>query len=77
MLHSIHFAVGCFVNLGSSILFFFIGFYVRIVIKFHFRWFAKRFLNPAVVSVYDYIFLWDEDLGVKNFHPGRYQYSAC
>ncbi|OIS99281.1 PREDICTED: uncharacterized protein LOC109230950 [Nicotiana attenuata] len=35
-------------------------------------WFAKRFLHPAVVSIYDYIFLWDEDLGVKNFHPGRY-----
>ncbi|XP_059659440.1 uncharacterized protein LOC132306173 [Cornus florida] len=35
-------------------------------------WFAKRFLHPAVVSVYDYIFLWDEDLGVENFHPGRY-----
>ncbi|PSS24672.1 Phosphate import ATP-binding protein like [Actinidia chinensis var. chinensis] len=35
-------------------------------------WFAKRFLHPAVVSLYDYIFLWDEDLGVENFHPGRY-----
>ncbi|XP_059291009.1 uncharacterized protein LOC132044525 [Lycium ferocissimum] len=35
-------------------------------------WFAKRFLHPAVVSIYDYIFLWDEDLGVKNFNPGRY-----
>lgn len=35
-------------------------------------WFAKRFLHPAVVSAYDYIFLWDEDLGVENFHPGRY-----
>ncbi|GFY91819.1 lysine ketoglutarate reductase trans-splicing-like protein [Actinidia rufa] len=35
-------------------------------------WFAKRFLHPAVVSRYDYIFLWDEDLGVENFHPGRY-----
>lgn len=35
-------------------------------------WFAKRFLHPAVVSTYDYIFLWDEDLGVKNFHPRRY-----
>ncbi|EYU43400.1 hypothetical protein MIMGU_mgv1a022983mg [Erythranthe guttata] len=35
-------------------------------------WFAKRFLHPAVVSIYDYIFLWDEDLGVNNFHPGRY-----
>ncbi|KAA8519851.1 hypothetical protein F0562_014059 [Nyssa sinensis] len=35
-------------------------------------WFAKRFLHPAVVSIYDYVFLWDEDLGVENFHPGRY-----
>ncbi|KAJ6416538.1 hypothetical protein OIU84_002406 [Salix udensis] len=35
-------------------------------------WFAKRFLHPAVVSVYDYIFLWDEDLGVEHFNPGRY-----
>ncbi|KAL0407366.1 UNVERIFIED_CONTAM: hypothetical protein Slati_4050500 [Sesamum latifolium] len=35
-------------------------------------WFAKRFLHPSVVSIYDYIFLWDEDLGVQNFHPGRY-----
>ncbi|KAK4786643.1 hypothetical protein SAY86_010476 [Trapa natans] len=35
-------------------------------------WFAKRFLHPNIVSLYDYIFLWDEDLGVRNFHPGRY-----
>ncbi|KAH7692579.1 hypothetical protein IHE45_01G076000 [Dioscorea alata] len=35
-------------------------------------WFAKRFMHPDVVSAYDYIFLWDEDLGVDNFHPGRY-----
>ncbi|XP_074307654.1 uncharacterized protein LOC141642684 [Silene latifolia] len=35
-------------------------------------WFAKRFLHPDVVSIYDYIFLWDEDLGVDNFDPGRY-----
>ncbi|KAF8391397.1 hypothetical protein HHK36_023701 [Tetracentron sinense] len=35
-------------------------------------WFAKRFLHPDVVAVYDYIFVWDEDLGVENFHPGRY-----
>ncbi|KAF9618301.1 hypothetical protein IFM89_000936 [Coptis chinensis] len=33
-------------------------------------WFAKRFLHPGVVSIYDYIFIWDEDLGVENFHPG-------
>ncbi|KAM1796913.1 hypothetical protein ACFX11_037091 [Malus domestica] len=35
-------------------------------------WFAKRFLHPDIVSIYDYIFLWDEDLGVENFHPERY-----
>ncbi|XP_071930426.1 uncharacterized protein [Coffea arabica] len=35
-------------------------------------WFAKRFLHPAVVSAYDYIFLWDEDLGVEHFCPRRY-----
>ncbi|XP_078432954.1 uncharacterized protein LOC144704412 [Wolffia australiana] len=35
-------------------------------------WFAKRFLHPDVLSIYDYIFIWDEDLGVENFHPGRY-----
>ncbi|KAL2547531.1 hypothetical protein Fot_09061 [Forsythia ovata] len=35
-------------------------------------WFAKRFLHPDIVSEYNYIFLWDENLGVENFHPGRY-----
>ncbi|XP_051119888.1 uncharacterized protein LOC127243766 [Andrographis paniculata] len=35
-------------------------------------WFAKRFLHPDVVADYDYVFLWDEDLGVDNFHPDRY-----
>ncbi|KAK6121235.1 hypothetical protein DH2020_045009 [Rehmannia glutinosa] len=35
-------------------------------------WFAKRFLHPDIVAEYEYIFLWDEDLGVENFHPGRY-----
>ncbi|KAK4381846.1 hypothetical protein Sango_2927800 [Sesamum angolense] len=34
-------------------------------------WFAKRFLHPDVVAQYDHIFLWDEDLGVENFHAGR------
>ncbi|VFQ60587.1 unnamed protein product [Cuscuta campestris] len=32
-------------------------------------WFAKRFLHPDVVAEYNYIFLWDEDLGVQNFNP--------
>ncbi|KAL5999654.1 hypothetical protein ACLOJK_037939 [Asimina triloba] len=35
-------------------------------------WFAKRFLHPDVVYEYDYIFLWDEDLGVENFNPMSY-----
>lgn len=35
-------------------------------------WFAKRFLHPDVVSVYDYIFLWDEDVAVDHFDPRRY-----
>lgn len=35
------------------------------------RWFAKRFLHPDVVADYGYIFLWDEDLGVENFHPDK------
>ncbi|XP_051146425.1 uncharacterized protein LOC127262004 isoform X2 [Andrographis paniculata] len=35
-------------------------------------WFAKRFLHPDLVAEYEYVFLWDEDLGVENFRPGRY-----
>ncbi|KAH9603883.1 hypothetical protein KSS87_013571 [Heliosperma pusillum] len=35
-------------------------------------WFAKRFLHPDIVAEYDYIFLWDEDIDVENFHPQRY-----
>ncbi|XP_031377747.1 uncharacterized protein LOC116193117 isoform X1 [Punica granatum] len=35
-------------------------------------WFAKRFLHPDIVAEYDYIFLWDEDLGVDDFHPEKY-----
>ncbi|KAL3828963.1 hypothetical protein ACJIZ3_017765 [Penstemon smallii] len=35
-------------------------------------WFAKRFLHPDIIAQYAYIFLWDEDLGVENFHAGRY-----
>ncbi|XP_047311029.1 uncharacterized protein LOC124914507 isoform X2 [Impatiens glandulifera] len=35
-------------------------------------WFAKRFLHPDLVVEYDYIFLWDEDLGVDNFNPKQY-----
>ncbi|XP_044460682.1 uncharacterized protein LOC123192264 isoform X2 [Mangifera indica] len=35
-------------------------------------WFAKRFLHPDIVAEYDYIFLWDEDIGIENFNPRRY-----
>ncbi|CAM6085387.1 unnamed protein product [Calypogeia fissa] len=35
-------------------------------------WFAKRFLHPDIVHRYNYIFLWDEDLGVEHFHADRY-----
>ncbi|XP_020538855.2 uncharacterized protein LOC105644796 isoform X2 [Jatropha curcas] len=35
-------------------------------------WFAKRFLHPDIVSEYDYIFLWDEDIGVDYLNPRRY-----
>jgi hypothetical protein len=32
------------------------------------RWYAKRFLHPDIVAPYDYIFIWDEDLGVEHFN---------
>ncbi|KAL3813829.1 hypothetical protein ACJIZ3_015097 [Penstemon smallii] len=35
-------------------------------------WYAKRFLHPDIVAPYDYIFIWDEDLGVENFDPEKY-----
>ncbi|KAL0659345.1 hypothetical protein Bca4012_079930 [Brassica carinata] len=35
-------------------------------------WFAKRFLHPDIVAEYEYIFLWDEDLGVAHFNTQRY-----
>ncbi|KAI5078243.1 hypothetical protein GOP47_0005914 [Adiantum capillus-veneris] len=35
-------------------------------------WFAKRFLHPDVVAPYEYIFLWDEDLGLDSFDAEMY-----
>ncbi|CAN6441725.1 unnamed protein product [Victoria cruziana] len=35
-------------------------------------WFAKRFLHPDIIAVYDYIFIWDEDLGVEHFNAEEY-----
>ncbi|BAS99613.1 Os06g0727600 [Oryza sativa Japonica Group] len=35
-------------------------------------WFAKRFLHPSIVAAYEYVFVWDEDLGVDNFTAEEY-----
>lgn len=35
-------------------------------------WYAKRFLHPDIVATYDYIFIWDEDLGVEHFDAEEY-----
>ncbi|KAM7250350.1 hypothetical protein ACFE04_022233 [Oxalis oulophora] len=35
-------------------------------------WYAKRFLHPDIVSQYEYIFIWDEDLGVAHFNAEEY-----
>lgn len=35
-------------------------------------WYAKRFLHPDIVASYDYIFIWDEDLGVEHFDAEEY-----
>ncbi|KAJ0704411.1 hypothetical protein HanPI659440_Chr14g0562411 [Helianthus annuus] len=35
-------------------------------------WYAKRFLHPDIVAPYDYIFIWDEDLGLDDFDAEKY-----
>ncbi|KAK1438180.1 hypothetical protein QVD17_03985 [Tagetes erecta] len=35
-------------------------------------WYAKRFLHPDIVAPYDFVFIWDEDLGVDNFNAEEY-----
>ncbi|KAI3435166.1 uncharacterized protein J3R85_006399 [Psidium guajava] len=35
-------------------------------------WYAKRFLHPDIVAPYEYIFIWDEDLGVEHFDAEEY-----
>ncbi|KAM7280796.1 hypothetical protein ACFE04_007930 [Oxalis oulophora] len=35
-------------------------------------WYAKRFLHPDIVAPYEYIFMWDEDLGVESFDAEEY-----
>jgi hypothetical protein len=39
-----------------------------------FRWYAKRFLHPDIVAAYEYIFIWDEDLGVDHFNGDEYAF---
>nr|GFA36531.1 hypothetical protein CTI12_AA346980 [Tanacetum cinerariifolium] len=35
-------------------------------------WYAKRFLHLDILATYDYIFIWDEDLGLEGFDAERY-----
>ncbi|KAM1130124.1 hypothetical protein ACFX19_045514 [Malus domestica] len=35
-------------------------------------WYAKRFLHPDIVAPYEYIFIWDEDLGLEHFDAEKY-----
>ncbi|KAL5997396.1 hypothetical protein ACLOJK_008326 [Asimina triloba] len=35
-------------------------------------WYAKRFLHPDIIAPYEYIFIWDEDLGVEHFDAEEY-----
>ncbi|KAI7735682.1 hypothetical protein M8C21_019846, partial [Ambrosia artemisiifolia] len=37
-------------------------------------WYAKRFLHPEIVVADDYVFIWDEDLGVKHFNGDMLQF---
>ncbi|KAL8200138.1 hypothetical protein R6Q57_011477, partial [Mikania cordata] len=38
----------------------------------YFMWFSNWILHPPVVFIYEYIYLWDKDLGVQHFNPKRY-----
>ncbi|CAO2206493.1 unnamed protein product [Urochloa humidicola] len=35
-------------------------------------WYAKRFLHPSIVAPYEYIFIWDQDLGTEMFDAEEY-----
>lgn len=41
-----------------------------------YRWYAKRFLHPDIVSAYEYILIWDEDLGVEHFNGDKYDFHV-
>ncbi|KAA8541696.1 hypothetical protein F0562_022848 [Nyssa sinensis] len=46
------------------------------IVLFHYdgrdKWYAKRFLHPDIVAQYEYVFIWDEDLGVEQFNAEEY-----
>jgi Protein of unknown function (DUF707) len=44
----------------------------HLIYCFDVRWYVKRFLHPDIVSAYEYIFIWDEDLGVEHFNAEEY-----
>ncbi|XP_025821334.1 uncharacterized protein LOC112897277 isoform X2 [Panicum hallii] len=35
-------------------------------------WYAKRFMHPSIVAPYEYIFIWDQDLGSETFDAEEY-----
>lgn len=45
--------------------------FLYLILSFN-RWYAKRFLHPDIVAAYEYIFIWDEDLGVEHFNADKY-----
>ena len=52
----------------KSVLLIHLCYDIKHLIIFPPRWYAKRFLHPDIVAPYDYIFIWDEDLGVEHFN---------
>jgi Protein of unknown function (DUF707) len=45
---------------------------ISLYVSLWYRWYAKRFLHPDIVAAYEYIFIWDEDLGVEHFNAEEY-----
>lgn len=48
---------------------------LKILFCLNCRWYAKRFLHPDIVASYEYIFIWDEDLGVEHFNAEEYAFD--
>jgi len=46
---------------------------VRVIRDNGYKWqLALKYLKPDMVAAYDFIFFWDDDLGVDDFDPGRF-----